>query len=164
MKRAALCLLLCLAGCSTTGTTGVTTPVVTELSTANLEQRIADDYVAPFKAGDVDRWLLIFDDDAVGLHNFLPEMKGKEALRGFASFVRDNLRVEEMSVKLSGVRQDGGLAYSWGTYRSRLIMKSTGQPMPGHSETGKVMFVWKRQADRSWKIVADMGNATNQQR
>jgi ketosteroid isomerase-like protein len=37
-------------------------------------------------------------------------------------------------------------------------MRSSGLPMPGHSGEGKVFFVWKKQADDSWKIAADMGN------
>jgi len=37
-------------------------------------------------------------------------------------------------------------------------MRSSGLPMPGHSGEGKVLFVWKKQTDDSWKIAVDMGN------
>lgn len=123
-----------------------------------FQSRIDSDYIAPFMAGEVDRWLEIFDDDIVGLHNRLPAMEGKPALRGFANFVSANLVVAQMSVTLTGLRQEGDLAYTWGTYRSRLLMRETGEPMPGHNENGKVLFVWKRQSDGSWKLAVDMGN------
>ena len=129
-----------------------------EWTLAKAQHAIDTNYIAPFKAGKVEQWLEIFDKDAIGLHNRMPAMEGKEGLRGFGRFVAQNLDVTAMSVKLTGLRQEGDLAYSWGTYRSSLIMRSSGLPMPGHSGEGKVFFVWKKQADNSWKIAADMGN------
>jgi ketosteroid isomerase-like protein len=129
-----------------------------EWTLAKAQHAIDTNYIAPFKAGKVEQWLEIFDKDAIGLHNRMPAMEGKEGLRGFGRFVAQNLDVTAMSVKLTGIRQEGDLAYSWGTYRSSLIMRSSGLPMPGHSGEGKVFFVWKKQADNSWKIAADMGN------
>ena len=113
-----------------------------EWTLAKAQHAIDTNYIAPFKAGKVEQWLEIFDKDAIGLHNRMPAMEGKEGLRGFGRFVAQNLDVTAM----------------WGTYRSSLIMRSSGLPMPGHSGEGKVFFVWKKQADDSWKIAADMGN------
>lgn len=129
-----------------------------EWTLAKAQYVIDTGYIAPFKAGKVEQWLEIFDEDVVGLHNQMPAMEGKEALRGFGSFVSQNLDVADMSVKLTGLRQQGDLAYSWGTYRSRLILRSTGLLMPGHRGEGKVLFVWKKQVKGDWKIVVDMGN------
>lgn len=134
-----------------------TTPAV-EPTLEQFQNQIDRDYVVPFLAGEVDRWMELFDDDVVGLHNRLPSMEGKPALRGFAEFVSTNLIVAEMSVTLTGLRQDDEFAYTWGSYRSRLLMRESGEPMPGHREEGKVLFVWKRQADGTWKIAVDMGN------
>lgn len=123
-----------------------------------FQNHVDRDYIAPFIAGEVDRWLELFDDEVVGMHNRLPAMEGRPALRGFAEFVSANLIVAEMSVTLTGLRREGGAAYTWGIYRSRLLMRETGEPMPGHREEGKVLFVWKRQGDGTWKIAVDMGN------
>jgi ketosteroid isomerase-like protein len=160
MKHAMLALALCLSGCAATGSRPMTASTVQETPTlAEFSRWVDERYVAPFVAGDVAKWLEVLDDDVVGLHNFLPPMTGKEALRGFGTFVRDNVTVAEMSVKLEGVRREGKLAYTWGRFHSRLLMKPAGEPMPGHGENGKVLFVWKQQADGSWKIAVDMGNA-----
>lgn len=128
-------------------------------SLADFSKWMDERYIAPFVAGDIPKWLTVFTDDAVGLHNTMPPLKGKDAINQFGSFVAANLRIAEMKVTLAEVQVKGDWAYTWGTYRSRLIMKSTGQPMPGHSENGKVFFLWKRQGDGSWKIAIDMGNA-----
>ena len=152
-----------LAGCTQHADVGrdVGSVSAASVSAATLEQfqkRVDHGYIEPFMAGDVDRWVEILDDDVVGLHNRLPALEGKQALRGFGEFVAANVLVAEMSVSLAGFRRDGNLAYTWGTFRSRLLMRESGEPMPGHREEGKVLFVWKLQDDGSWKIVIDMGN------
>lgn len=153
MKAFALGCLIALAGCTQSAR-----DVAKPADLAQLQQRVDKDYVAPFAAGDVDTWLNVLDDDVVGLHNRIPAMEGKEGLKKFAGFVKQNLKVQNMRVKLTGLRQNGDLAYTWGTYHSELLMRDTGQPMPGHKVDGKVLFVWKRQADGQWKIAVDMGN------
>lgn len=152
-----------LAGCSQHGWDGrqVASAQAAAVAGPTLEifqSRIDSDYIAPFMAGEVDRWLELFDDDVVGLHNRMPAMEGTSELRSFAEFVSANLIVAEMSVTLTGLRRDGGTAYTWGTYRSRLLIRETGEAMPGHREEGKVLFVWKQQSDGTWKIAVDMGN------
>lgn len=161
MKKCLLPLAaLALAGCATAPTDRApavqaqSTPVLAEFSRW-IDQR----YIAPFVAGDIPRWLEVFTDDAVGLHNTLPPLRGKAAIEGFGSFVAANLRIEDMRVTLSEVQVNGDWAYSWGTYHSRLILRATGEPLPGHAENGKVFFLWKRQGDGTWKIAVDMGNA-----
>jgi ketosteroid isomerase-like protein len=126
---------------------------------ADFSRWVDQRYVAPFVTGDVPTWLDLFDDDAVALHNGLPGMKGKQAIGDFGRFVAKNIRVEDMRVTLNEVSFEGNWAYTWGTFHSRLIMKSTGQPMPGHSENGKVLFLWERQSTGVWKLQVDMGNA-----
>ncbi|MCE2830103.1 MAG: nuclear transport factor 2 family protein [Sphingomonadales bacterium] len=153
MKPALLGCLIVLASCTQT-----VKNTAKPADLFQLQQRVDADYIAPFKAGDVERWLMVFTDDVVGLHNRMPAMEGKEGLRGFGSFVAQNLTVPEMSVNLTGIRQEGDLAYTWGTYRSRLLMRASGESLPGHRGEGKVLFVWKRQPDGTWKIAVDMGN------
>ena len=153
MKAVALGCLVVLASCTQTAKN-----TAKSVDLAQLQQRIDSDYIAPFAAGDVDKWLQVLDDDVVGLHNKVPAMQGKEGFKGFASFVKQNLKVENMRVKLTGLRQSGDLAYTWGTYHSELLMRDSGEPMPGHRVDGKVLFVWKRQSDGQWKVAVDMGN------
>ena len=161
MRLIVISCALVLAGCETASMVEQDVLAVQTqeaVSLAYLQQRVDDDYIAPFIAGDTERWIEIFDSDVVGLHNRLPAMEGRDALRGFGQFVSQNLLVAQMSVELQGVRQDHDVAYTWGTYHSQLLMRESGEPMAGHNPRGKVLFVWKRQADGSWKIAVDMGN------
>jgi ketosteroid isomerase-like protein len=161
MRIIALSCALVLAGCQSGPIgeqDGLAVQTQDAVSLAHLQQRVDDDYIAPFIAGDTSRWIEIFDSDVVGLHNRLPAMEGKDALQGFGQFVSQNLVVSQMSVELQGVRQEGDVAYTWGTYHSQLLMRESGELMQGHNPRGKVLFVWKRQTDGSWKIAVDMGN------
>lgn len=128
-------------------------PLLTRFQTS-----VDDLYVRPFARGDVARWLELFADDAVALHNRMPAAEGKAAIRRFGDFVAQNVRIERMSVTLDGVRVSGDTAWTWGRYDSRLVLRANGQPLPGHAEQGKVLFVWQRQRAGDWKIVVDMGN------
>ena len=153
--------LMALASCTTTlPPVGQSVEVLAPApALADFSRWMDERYVAPFVAGDVPKWLEIFDDDAIAIHNGIPARKGKQAIAGFGNFVAANIRIEDMRVQLSEVSMNGTWAYTWGTYHSRLIMKSTGQPMPDHAENGKVFFLWERQTDGIWKIQVDMGNS-----
>jgi ketosteroid isomerase-like protein len=52
----------------------------------------------------------------------------------------------------SEVATSGDLGYSWGI--SKGISRETGQP----AFRGKYLTVWKKDADGSWKFIADLGN------
>jgi len=58
--------------------------------------------------------------------------------------------------KLEGVEiaQAGDLAYTWGSYRSRLM----GEDGKITTEPGKWLTVWKKQPDGSWRIAVDTYN------
>ena len=52
-----------------------------------------------------------------------------------------------------GIAQSGDLAYTWGMYTMTLP--------EGDPHQGKYLTVWRRQADGSWRLVADTGNANS---
>lgn len=125
---------------------------------AAFNRIVAEDYVAPFRAGDIDRWMKIFAPDAVALHNRVPAAPGATAIRAFGTFVADHVVVDSMTVTLEALEVHGDWAYSWGRYDSVLLLKPDRRPMPGHARLGKVFFLWERQPDGMWKIKVDMGN------
>lgn len=115
-------------------------------------------YVDPFKAGDIDAWMTLFDEEAIALHNLVPPSTNKSAIRQFGDFVAENVIVENMFVELKAVQSNGDWALTWGTYESNLLLKETGEVMPGHNPKGKVLLLWARQHDGDWRVLADMGN------
>jgi ketosteroid isomerase-like protein len=125
---------------------------------ADFRRMVAESYVAPFKAADYPRWLEVFADDAVALHNRRPADVGKSAIKDFAAAVEANFRLARFDVAVSDVRIDGNVAWTRGEYTSEFVSKASGTS-PWGVENGKFLLIWQRQADGSWKIVLDMGNS-----
>ena len=125
---------------------------------AGFRQMVAERYVAPFKAGEYERWLEIFADDAVAMHNRKPADVGKPAIRAFARTVESHFRLARFDVSVSEVRVDGDVAWTRGEYTSEFVGKADGKS-PWGVERGKFLLIWQRQPAGDWKIVLDMGNS-----
>jgi ketosteroid isomerase-like protein len=108
------------------------------------------------EAKDLERVLAVFADGASELAPNVPIATGKEALRkvwaqyfatpGFA------ISWQPTKVEASG---GGDLGYSMGTY-TLTTNDPAGKPV---TDRGKYVTVWKKQADGSWKVVADIFNS-----
>ncbi len=140
--------ILALAGC-----------VAPQPATVDFAAMVESRYVEPFRAADLERWLQVFADDAVALHNRRPADEGKDAIRAFGTLVFDTFQAARFDVEVQGVRLQGDTATTWGTYASHLKFRATGEDAPWGPERGKFLFVWQRAEDGVWKIVFDMGNA-----
>ena len=123
-------------------------------------QMIEQRYAAPFRAGQLDKWLEVFDDHAVALHNRRPADQGKAAIRKFGELVFSTFRAAKFSVTLTEARRNHDTVITHGTYASHLIFKETGESAPWGPEQGKFLFIWERQSDGGWLITVDMGNAS----
>jgi uncharacterized protein (TIGR02246 family) len=81
---------------------------------ADLEaiKKISDEWSAAFNAGDIDKLVSLFTDDAVRIPPNKPILIGKEAIRGWIQWLFDQVTMEHESelvdVKVSG----GGYARS----------------------------------------------------
>ena len=126
-------------------------------------RRLIDErYVAPYKNGQLDRWLDIFADDAVALHDGLPPLEGKSAIREFGEAVSANFVIEKMDVTVQKIQHSKDVAWTWGTFSASFAARSDQAP-PGVAgpRTGKFLFIWRWEADGRWRIVLDMGNRTS---
>jgi ketosteroid isomerase-like protein len=128
---------------------------------AVLRARIAAGYVEPFKSQDVDRWVQIFADDALALHNGPAAMKGRAQIHAFGEAVKGHFEVRTFEVVVDEVRRDGRWALTAGHYtadfRPRSVSAYAGAIGP---RQGKFLFVWEQQGG-VWRIIADMGNSTD---
>jgi ketosteroid isomerase-like protein len=107
----------------------------------------------------MEGWLDFFSDDTALLTPGSDLVFSKQALR--ERLTRDGwnskLLLEWTPVKVD-VAASCDLAYSVGTWR----MTGTSTKDEPISLTGKFLTVWKKQADGSWKAVADIGNVDPQ--
>ena len=123
------------------------------------ETLVQDHYLAPYKSGDIDRWLAIFTKDAVGMHNTVPPLEGLDALRDFGQTVHANLDIQQLDVTLDEVRRSGNWAFTRGSFTARFVPRDAPPNLKTPSRHGKYFLLWERQTDGSWKILIDMGNS-----
>ena len=135
-------------------------PSVEEYSDEYFHQLVAERYVAPFREGDVERWLTSFDADAIALHDTRPADKGIESIRAFGEMVHTHLRLAEYEVEVTDIRRSEDWVYTVGEYKSLFVYKTDGQAPWGPSQ-GKFLLLWERQAEGGWRIIADMGNSNS---
>jgi ketosteroid isomerase-like protein len=101
----------------------------------------------------VDDWVAFYSDDAVILPPNDKKATGKDDVRRYIGQLLMlpglNLSWEPSKVE---VARSGDLAYTQGTYRMA-FPDPHGKPA---TDQGKTLEVWRKQADGSWKCVADM--------
>jgi uncharacterized protein (TIGR02246 family) len=108
-------------------------------------------------AKDLDKIVSLYADDASVMIPDMPLLKGKDAIRsGFGTFVADKNLVFRSSTTSVNIAKGGDLAYSQGTYDITMTNPKTKK---AEEEKGKYVTVYKKQADGSWKAVADINNA-----
>jgi uncharacterized protein (TIGR02246 family) len=107
-------------------------------------------------SGDLDATLAYWADDAVMMPPGMPPLKGKQAIREFieasGSIPGSAIRWEPLEAHVSPA---GDFAYL--LERNEISFRdSTGVQV---TEWNKVVTVWRKQADGSWKNVIDIWNA-----
>ena len=109
---------------------------------------LSDAFVRHFNAADADQLVPAFyAEDARLLPPNHPMITGRsqirQALQGFFEAGLGGLAIETYDLEIAGA---GDLAYGIGTF-------SLARPAP---DRGKFVEVYRRQADGSWRCVADM--------
>jgi ketosteroid isomerase-like protein len=119
------------------------------------------EWAAAVAAGDLERALTYWTDDAIVLAPDAPAIVGKAAIR---EFVRQAASMPGFSItwrpELAVVSKDGDMAYMVEANRT------TRNDATGRLQTqfGKAVTVWRRQADGTWKCVIDTWNANPTER
>jgi uncharacterized protein (TIGR02246 family) len=114
---------------------------------ANLGQAI--------DAKDAERIAAFYTDDAILMPTAEPVVSGKVAITEEWKHILAIPAFQNES-KLGGVHvaTGGDLAYTYGSYRSRLMGEDGKLVM----EPGKWLTIWKRQADGGWRIAVETYN------
>ena len=104
---------------------------------------LADVTVEAFRIAKYEPWLDLWTDDAVLQPPNNHPMVGRAAREAWAKGFPPVEQIDFPTVTVSG---DGNVAYGTTTY----ILKTKGTPV----DSGKQLFVARRQADGKWKVVA----------
>jgi uncharacterized protein (TIGR02246 family) len=139
-----LLLALLLAGCSSSAP-------VSRPSHADDEAAVAaamDNYVAAVRSSDAKKIVAWWTDDAIFINKNQPTVVGRPTMEAQLTGALATMRIAKVTLDRVDLSVSGDLAYVIGTF-DEVIQPATGSPV---NSTGRVVYLWRRQADGSWKI------------
>lgn len=136
-------LLAVAAGCSDTGA-----------ADAQAIKAKSEDWIKAAAAKDAAKFASVYADDATIMFANEPAFKGIDAIKNVMTPSMQDPNYA-LSFKMDRIEVSGILAYVQGT----LSHTTTGRDGKPFVDTGKFLTIWKKQADGSWKIVADISNS-----
>ena len=113
-----------------------------------------DQYASSMNAGDLNRWISLWADDAIQMAPDAPAVIGKEQIRAKYESIFP-LFIFKMSIANEDVKIGGDLACSYGNYTVSMTPKAGGETIV---IDGKYLSIEERQADGSWKIIRSCFN------
>ena len=153
MKTQSLVLFSCSALLSFTlvGTAGA--------ADTKIEQALHDldaKWSAAAGAKDIDKTVSYYAESAVVMPPNAPSAKTRETIRSAwkEMLTTPGAAISWKATKVE-VAKSGDLAYVSGTYEEAMT-DASGKSVKDH---GKYVEVWKKQADGTWKVVADIWNS-----
>jgi len=111
-------------------------------------------WVAAFATKDLQKATSFYANDGSLLVSNAPALNGIENIKnGFKDMIADPNFSLTFTSDRADVAKSGELGYSQGAYTLVLTDPKTKKPF---TDKGKYVTVWKKQADGSWKAIADM--------
>jgi ketosteroid isomerase-like protein len=120
-------------------------------------ERTSDDMVRAALAGDSEKLVSLYTDDAVYMPSYHEMLEGQEAIARYQEEMdQSGIRFHSMDFTILELWQDRDHLYEIGKYG--LSMTVPGTPVPV-ADNGKFMTVWAKQRDGSLKIKAEIWNS-----
>ena len=147
-----LVILLCFTfGCQE-GEEVAEEPVIDISADIEANKNLNDAWDEAYNAGDVDRLMSLYTDDAVRIPPNEPALIGKEAIQGNFQQSFDLFTKETDSVVVD--RKIGGdLAFVRGTWKDIQTPKAGGESL---NLNGSFVAINQKQPDGSWKIICEI--------
>ena len=148
-------LVLILAACSTSSSSDV--PRSDSVNVAQLRESVmqADrDFNSEFAKRRVEGWVSWFDTAGVQVAPSGDTPRGHEQIRAhMTKNFGDSARILDWRPVMAEVSNDGSMAHTVGTWDFYV----RGKDSAASAGSGHYLTVWRRQADGSWKVLADIG-------
>jgi uncharacterized protein (TIGR02246 family) len=119
-------------------------------------RKLDEQWSAAAAKNDLEATLSFYADDAVVLPGNAPIATDKKAIREIWAGMLGPGTAVSWKVTKAEVAKSGELGYLYGTYE--LTMKDPKGGPPVH-DTGKLVEIWKKQADGKWKCIVDTYNS-----
>ena len=142
--------VVCTAGCGSSR--------VVDDSAAGAEQirKLDEQWSATAAKNDLETTLSFYADDAVVLPGNAPIADDKRAIREVWAGMLGPGTAVSWKVTKAEVAKSGELGYLYGTYE--LTMKDA-KGSPPAKDKGKLVEIWRKQADGKWKCIVDTYNS-----
>jgi uncharacterized protein (TIGR02246 family) len=146
-------LFLLTVGCST----NPAPPPDTRAADVQAVKDVEAAWVKDIGSKDIDKWASYFAEDASGLYPGMGTLNGKAAIKAAIAplFADPNSGMMFQSNKVVASK-GGDMVYSEGTYTMTMTNPKTKKPA---TDKGKYLTIYMKQADGSWKAVADTYNS-----
>jgi ketosteroid isomerase-like protein len=148
-------LVLVLAACSTSSSSDV--PHSDSVNIAQLRESVmqADrDFSSDFAKRRVEGWVSWFDTAGVQVAPTGDTPRGHDQIRAhMTKNFGDSTRILDWRPVMAEVSNDGTMAYTIGDWDFYV----RGKDSAASAGSGRYLTVWRRQADGSWKVLADIG-------
>lgn len=115
----------------------------------------SDKWMEAYNRGDAAAVAAMYADDAKVLPPNIAMVQGRTGIQEFWSGAMQ-MGLKDVRLTTVDVGGSGDTAYEIGNY-SVTIQPEGGE---GIRDSGKYVVVWKRQSDRTWKLVVDIWNSS----
>jgi uncharacterized protein (TIGR02246 family) len=115
-------------------------------------KKITDDFNAAINAGNIDKLVSLYTDDAVRIPPNKPALVGKEAIRSLFQEQLDQFTVQNEGV-IVDLKVSGDLAFVRGSWTSINTPKTGGEPL---KYNGSFVSVIQKQPEGSWKVICNI--------
>ena len=123
---------------------------------ASAIQALDEQWSATAARNDLEGTVAFYADDAVLLPPNAPIATDRKSIReSWAGLLGPNTAVSWKVSKVE-VAKSGELGYLYGTYSLSIQDPKGGPPV---RDTGKLVEIWKKQADGKWKCIVDTYNS-----
>ena len=148
-----LALAVWTVGCSN----APTPPTDTRAADVQAVKDVEAAWVKDAAAKDADKWASYFAEDGSALYPGAEILNGKAAIKAALApyFADPNFSLTFQSTRAMASK-GGDMVYSQGTYTMTMTNPKTKKPV---TDKGKYLTVYTKQADGSWKAVADTFNS-----
>ena len=153
----ALVFLLCFTFSCQQGEEVAEEPVVDVEADVEAVKKITDDFNVAMSAGNIDKLVSLYTDDAVRIPPNKPPLVGKEAIRNLFQEQLDQFTVQNEGV-IVDLKVSGDLAFVRGSWTSINTPKTGGDSL---KENGSFVSVIQKQLDGSWKVICNIWSDEN---
>jgi uncharacterized protein (TIGR02246 family) len=157
LRNTSLIVCLALAALTAGCTSAPPPPPDTRAADVQAVKDVEAAWVKDTATKDADKYVSYFTEDASGLYPGAGTLNGKAAIKAATApyFADPNFSVTWESTRAMASK-GGDMVYLQGTYTMTMTNPKTKKPM---TDKGKYLTVYTKQADGSWKVVADTMNS-----